>query len=561
MNRFWLVFLLLLGGFYAFGQVPGGSLSGNFMIIAQTYKQDTFINARSAPEKLLLNSYANFYYHNGGFTAGLRYEGYLNTLQGYNPKNDGFGFPFYFMQYQNEKFDFTFGSFYDQFGNGLVFRAYEDKNIGYDNAINGVRIKFEPVQGIYLKGIIGRQRLAFSKNNLGFSNVIYKGLIRGLDGEINLNETFDKLSGWKHVFNLGFSFVSKYQPADDHYVSLGDTLLKLQIPENVAAFSSRLNYSFKNFIFSAEYAFKSADPSADNNFIYKNGNALFTNFSYSRSGLGILVSFLAIDNFSFRSDRNATINDLNINYIPDITRNHTYSLAAIYPYASQNTSEVGVAVEITKKFKRKTFLGGKYGTNLSINFSRMHDLAKLPVAPQIDINQSGTLGYLIDFQKVGELLYQDFNVQVEKKVSKMFKFILLYQNLFFNYAVLRGKPNHESVFANTFVSDLTFKLNRKNALRTEFQALFTKQDMGNWASALAEYTVSPHWFFTVSDEYNYGNPVKKVHYYNFAFGYKVNATRIQLGYGRQREGVVCIGGVCREVPAANGFNFVISSTF
>ena len=37
---------------------------------------------------------------------------------------------------------------------------------------------------------------------------------------------------------------------------------------------------------------------------------------------------------------------------------------------------------------------------------------------------------------------------------------------------------------------------------------------GNWVMALAEYTISPHWYFTVFDEYNYGNadPALQVHY-------------------------------------------------
>jgi hypothetical protein len=34
-----------------------------------------------------------------------------------------------------------------------------------------------------------------------------------------------------------------------------------------------------------------------------------------------------------------------------------------------------------------------------------------------------------------------------------------------------------------------------------------------------------------------------------------------LGYGKRREGVFCIGGVCRAVPATNGFEISITSSF
>ena len=45
---------------------------------------------------------------------------------------------------------------------------------------------------------------------------------------------------------------------------------------------------------------------------------------------------------------------------------------------------------------------------------------------------------------------------------------------------------------------------------------------------------------------------EKVHYYNFSVGYRHKATRVHLSYGRQREGVLCLGGICRTVPASNG---------
>ena len=40
-----------------------------------------------------------------------------------------------------------------------------------------------------------------------------------------------------------------------------------------------------------------------------------------------------------------------------------------------------------------------------------------------------------------------------------------------------------------------------------------------------------------------------------------NATRIALSYGRQREGLLCVGGVCRYVPAATGASISISTSF
>ena len=93
--------------------------------------------------------------------------------------------------------------------------------------------------------------------------------------------------------------------------------------------------------------------------------------------------------------------------------------------------------------------------------------------------------------------------------------------------------------------------------------MYTQQDLGSWAMALVEYSAAPHWFFTVFDEWNYGNPdpVRRAHYYNVNVAYVFGANRIAFGYGRQRAGLLCVGGICRVVPASSGFTLSIFSTF
>ena len=38
-------------------------------------------------------------------------------------------------------------------------------------------------------------------------------------------------------------------------------------------------------------------------------------------------------------------------------------------------------------------------------------------------------------------------------------------------------------------------------------------------------------------------------------------TRLMIGWARQRAGLLCVGGVCRFVPASNGVTLTISSRF
>ena len=39
------------------------------------------------------------------------------------------------------------------------------------------------------------------------------------------------------------------------------------------------------------------------------------------------------------------------------------------------------------------------------------------------------------------------------------------------------------------------------------------------------------------------------------------SNRIEIGYGKKRAGIFCVGGVCKEVPSSNGFSLNISSSF
>ena len=113
------------------------------------------------------------------------------------------------------------------------------------------------------------------------------------------------------------------------------------------------------------------------------------------------------------------------------------------------------------------------------------------------------------------------------------------------------------------VVDVAYKINASHTIRVEAQSLLSKQDFGSWAMGMIEYTFAPNWFVAVIDQYNYGNSdsTKQIHYITGNTGFNKNGNRIMLQYGRQRAGIFCVGGVCRNVPASNGFSISIISSF
>ncbi|RYM34050.1 hypothetical protein ERX46_08800 [Brumimicrobium glaciale] len=546
---------LLAGSAFLFIGLNGmsqGTISGNMESNFQYLNDDEKINAIQPDEKALLNSYINVNYRNSGFKAGMRLEAYLPSILGYPDRFDGAGLGYRYVGYENELVDVTVGNFYDQFGSGLIFRSYEDRALGFDNMMNGISLKLRPYKGVTIKTVYGRQRYSFTdgKNQYG------AGIVRGADLEINFSQWFPKLAESDFRVTGGGSFVSRYQEDDN---------TQFVLPENTGAYGGRLNLAYKKFFINGEYTIKEQDPSQDNGYIYNYGKGIIVNAGYSQKGLGILLSAKSIDNMSFRSDRNAILQDLTIGFVPPLTKTHTYNLAAtLYPYASQPNGEVAFQADIIYNIKRGSLLGGKYGTDIALNFSTAYE----PLKRLSGINPGDSTRVTYEskiFDKSDLLYWRDINVNIKRKLTKKWTVEGSYFNISMNNDVLKLTNEKGIIQSHIGVLDVQYKINRKHTVRAELQGLWTvdNKDRGSWATALIEYTISPDWFFSAILQSNYGNPIEedRINYPMVFVGKIWGATRVQVGYGRQNEGLFCVGGICRFVPASNGLTASFTHSF
>ena len=547
-------------------QIQGLNITGNIESIFQYLNEDSLISAGQPPEKGLINTYMNTFITYKNFKAGMRVESYLPRIQGYPNRFDGTGIGMRYIGYENDFVDVTLGSFYEQFGSGMALRVYEDRALGYDNFLDGIRIIVRPTKGLALKGVYGYQRLSFEQGRIVHSD----GIVRGLDGEFNFNSAFKKLNDKKLDVTIGGSFVSKYQKDNE------DALI---LPENVGLYGARAKLRYGKFTLDGEYLIKGQDPSVDNGYIYNYGHAALVNFGFSQKGLGIILSAKSVDNMSYRSDRTKELTDVFINYLPAMNKTHTYNLvASIYPYATQPVGEVAYQAEVLYTFKKGSAIGGKYGTSINANFSTAYK----PMQHTGDINPLDSTRVMYEgrvFDQSDSLLWRDINVTISKKFTKNFNVNLSYFNIVLNNDVAKVTDDASGII-NTHIGviEAGYKINRNHSLRVELQGLFINDverqtspgvfekvtnDKGNWATLLIEYNVSPHWFFSIMDQYNYGNPKKELraHYPYVSMGYIREATRISVGYGRQREGLFCVGGICRFVPASNGLTLSFTQSF
>lgn len=541
----------------------GSEVHGSMQVDAAYYLPDSKmgITDSTLDGKLIrMNGFTEVNYSLGNFTAGLRFEAYLPPLIGYDIALNGVGVPYFYVNYKNNFIDVTAGNFYEQFGNGMMFRTYQEWTLGYDNSLRGLRVKLTPFKGVTLKGVYGVQRYYWEPYK-----DYNRGIVKGFDADFYLNDIFTSMTDSKLKLTLGGSFVSDYQQGNTKDIANQGKIYVLKMPTNVSSYGGRFNLNIGGFNWFSEYAHKINDPASLNNYIYKNGNGLFTSLSYSQKGLGISLMSKWIDNMSYKSDRMITNNMVNINYLPSITKEHTYALASMYPYSTQPNGETGISGTVTIHIPKNSKLGGKNGMTIAVNFSQVNGINKKAVNDTTPIGELGTLGYKSSFFSVGkDVYYQDANVEITKKIGKKWKGIITYLYQSYNKDVIEGHANdYGTVYSNIGIADITWNITKKNSLRWEIQGLWTKQDKGNWAAVVMEYTVSPAWFISVQDQWNYGNfvPGQRLHYYLVSAGYTYNTTRVALSWGRQREGIICVGGVCRYVPSTNGITLTVTSSF
>jgi hypothetical protein len=540
-----------------------GRVYGGFESNSQWYLNDkgTGVNQDADPingKPIRSNNYLLVNYQYKGFSAGVQAEAYEpNALLNYNPGFTGTNIGTWYAAYKTDKLEITGGYFYEQFGSGMLFRAWEDRALGINTALRGGRIIYRPSDNVKLTALYGRQRTGFD---------VARGDIYGFDADFNLSKLFKfEVSD----LSFGASYIGRYEA----------------LPEGVTGFDAltnavggRFNFIHNSFYLSGEYDYKQKDGVLnvqnliDPNFV-KPGNAVLINFGYSKEGLGIDATLRRTENFKFLSEREPVAYDINssslnyndrvINFTPALTKQHHSNLANIYVYQAQSkvdfsttsilkAGETGGQVDLFYDFAKGTPIGGKYGTKLAANLSSWYNLP--------GTYRLSPAHYDTKFFGVGEKYFSDYNIEVRKQFSETWHTAFYYMRQFYNKAWIEGG---DKVNTNIVTGEATYNFTPNRSIRLEAEHMWADADKKNWAGATLELNLDDKYSFYVWDIYNYGNddPNKQIHYYNVGGAYRIGATRIAANYGRQRGGLVCVGGVCRYVPESTGVSLQISTAF
>ncbi|MCF8253058.1 MAG: DUF6029 family protein [Bacteroidia bacterium] len=536
------------------GKSDKGEFSGNFQTTNQFYVKDSSIGATTTQYQKELSSTDAWLWLNykvNGYTFKVRFDLFnnsplLNPQEAYTKSGIGN----YSVSKQMDKMNITVGYFYDQFASGMVFRSYEDRNLGLDFAIQGAHIRYTPTENTTIKAFTGLQKFRFD-----LRPVVIKGV--NAEHHFDINDHFSLEPGASMVnrtidqqtMNVIASTINNYELENRFFPKY-----------NVFVYNIYNTLRYKNFTWNLELAQKTPEaiinPNNDLMELHK-GRVMLTSLSYSTKGFGINAQYRYIDKFSLRTSPLENQNLGMIAYLPSITRQNVYRLLARYNAFTQEWGENGVQVDVSYKPKALK----KHGTQFNFNTSISTPLGSF----------EGKTVNPINFEADTNRYFREYYFEAQHKFTKKFKILLGYQIINYNQRLFEAKPSVPYVIAHTYFGEATYKIRPTKSLRIESQYLSTKEDLGSFVNGLIEFNMAPHYSFSFGDMVNIkpgyrneplaGTDFKIVHYWNVFGAYTFKNTRFTAGYIRQVEGVNCTGGVCRVEPAFSGVRITLTSNF
>lgn len=535
-----------------------GRLSGNLETNGNFFIRDSVIGAANTPQfdRQLYGAegWLNLNYNNWGFDVGLRFD-FFNNSNRFNPQRSysDQGIGRWYIRKKIDNLDITGGYIYDQIGSGVIFRAYEERALLIDNALLGGRLIYDLTPNWKVKVFTGKQKQQFDQ---------YAQIVKGgsIEGYFALGDSLNPVT-----FSPGFGIVNRTidDATMDQLVAEVGTYIpseRIKLRYNAYAYTLNNTLTYGPFNLYLEGAYKTREAMFDDfeprtivtpdssyavlgKFISKTGSLLYGSVGYSGDGFGITVEAKRTENFRFRSSpflRLEKLNDGLIAFLPPMTRINTYRLTGRYNAATQELGEFAYQIDARYALNKQW--------SFYANFSNINFLD--------DANTQ---------------LYQEIFTEIQYKPNRKWQLLAGLQRQQYNQEIYESKPKAPLVETITPYADVLYKITSKKAIRFELQYMSTEQDYGSWAFGLAEFSIAPHWTFTVSDMYNIdpgkNSPVDengekiKAHYPRFDVFYTHKANRFSLSYIKQVEGVVCSGGICRLEPAFNGVRLTVNSTF
>jgi hypothetical protein len=315
MKRLFIVMAFALCAISA-GAQEKGYLTGSFETNDHIYVKDEANKFTPGDDSFATNNYLKLDYYNGNFSAGMQMEGYYPALIGFPTELNKFAISNMYVNWKDEDFQITAGTFYDQFGSGLLFRSWEDRLLGLNNTIMGARFAYNWEDKVAFKALWGMPRLGMEISNTQ---------VRGADLSVSLA---DIIGLDQFVLSLEGSLLNKYE-------EVGRTAEENGAKPNTYGWSGRMNFDWNGLFLKGEYV-DLGQKYVSQLGEMKHGNAQLVDLGYNARGLGLTITGRRLEYMYQHLDAMSSnpVGNM-ISYIPALSTQYTSSARSV---TLQNTS-------------------------------------------------------------------------------------------------------------------------------------------------------------------------------------------------------------------------------
>lgn len=429
----------------------------------------------------------------------------------------------------NQKLNLEIGHLYFQVGNGTALRTYENRNLGIDNALQGIKINYKLLKNIQIQAFSGQ-----IKNNILST---YQPIVKGID-----IETFNVLHK-KSKTTLYTTFLVMNRTLNAQTMQLITNEINNYTPQqrfiptyNTWVFNAYNKLKINSFLeYNIDIAIKTPDIlRSPQNQLFKadKGKMILNQIAFMQKKWYIQLAHRYLHQFECRTSPNEQGLYGNINYIPTLQTPFYYRLSNLYVPTPQVLGEQAWLVKANTQINKFWNLNAEYAAAKNTNNTWLYANYTLALQYQAD-----TLPYNYSF---GVQLY-DYNQQIFEQKNDWI-------NAFLPFAKFLYNPNPY----NTFKAETQFLFTNRQLLAIQGTTNFanTPQDRGNWAWLLTEWQHSPSISIAAGSLYNFKN--KWWYPYLSVTAQLKKYGVLQATFSQQPAGVVCTGGVCRFEPAFSG---------
>jgi len=489
-----------------------------------------------------------------GVIFGLRYEISDPIEYGLNFK----GIRKRYIEYNHKSgISLRAGDFWEIISRGLSLNVFEDRPLGYDTGIDGVRVTY--------KNTFGKKNPFKLKAQLIGGDIEYSDYLTPERIEnYKLRSAFAELSPVKSL-TLGLNYVHSIGALPEENVS---TNVKTDLPE------VNLNFNLPDFQLYAAYSHKTSLVTPNEIFpmpITAKGDGFYSSLSYSFDKVG-----LTLDYKNYRYDVTLPDNRSNTRPTrmlpyqnpPTAQKEHTSTLITRNPHVIDFNDEVGGQVDVVYSPNDK--MSFNFNGSVASRHYQYQDIDSTSVISykRVDRNNSYIPSLDDPFSPFWEIYLEGEYYASDKVYTRLAfarqnktQFNQIFpensEKIFTTTIPVEVKYSFSKAYTITFIGEQQWVHNSFRASRESDQN-FTNQFLSFTLSRSPDLNLTANFESTNDDE----EPTGKEFWWLGEVNYKINQSNtVTVSYGSERGGLRCANGICRFVKPFEGFRVTVASQY